>query len=116
MYGRYGVDRLTTVLLGITCGITLIGTIANNGIVLAISYIPLIIGIYRTLSKDIQKRSNENRKMLNWWNKVRAKWKGSKTHCYYKCPNCRQSIRVPKGKGNIIITCPKCRKEFNKRT
>ena len=31
-----------------------------------------------------------------------------KEHKYFTCPNCRTVCRVPRGKGKIIITCPKC--------
>jgi ribosomal protein L37AE/L43A len=41
---------------------------------------------------------------------------GTKTHKYYRCTHCRQLIRVPRGKGKICISCPKCRTEFIKRT
>ncbi len=116
MYGRYGIDRLTQVLIGLTCIITFIGTIFHSGILVTLSYVPLLYAIYRTMSRDIQKRANENQKFMAVIHKLLGRWKGSKTHRYYQCPSCRQTIRVPKGKGKIMITCPKCKTEFMKRT
>ena len=37
-------------------------------------------------------------------------------HRYYACPKCRQPVRVPRGKGKIAITCPKCKERFIKKT
>jgi hypothetical protein len=116
MYGRYGIDRLTQVLIGLTCGLTFIGTILHSGVLVTLSYVPLLYAIYRTMSKDIQKRTNENRKFMEMIQKLLGKWTGSKTHRIYNCPSCKQTIRVPKGKGKIMITCPKCKTEFIKRT
>ena len=35
---------------------------------------------------------------------------------YYRCRNCGQIVRVPKGKGTVKITCPECRNTFTDRT
>lgn len=35
-------------------------------------------------------------------------WKERKTKAFLKCPNCGTMLSVPKGKGKIIVTCPKC--------
>lgn len=32
------------------------------------------------------------------------------------CPNCDSRLRVPKGKGKIKITCPKCKMDFQSET
>lgn len=32
------------------------------------------------------------------------------------CPNCKAKLRIPKGKGKINITCPKCEFKYQKET
>lgn len=56
--------------------------------------------------------ANRGQAMTNEQKKAADK----RTHKIYKCPNCAQKIRVPKGKGKICIKCPTCRIEFIKRT
>lgn len=35
-------------------------------------------------------------------------WKERKTSNFLKCPQCGQVLSVPKGKGKLRVTCPKC--------
>ena len=74
-------------------------------------------------SRNIPKRYAENQKFLTLKTKFLYKLSQQKnevaqkkTHHIYKCPGCGQKIRVPRGKGMIIVTCPKCKKEFKKRS
>ena len=76
-----------------------------------VSYIFMILAIVRSLSRNVYKRYEENRKFLLLWQKFK-----DKDHRYYNCPRCRQQVRVPRGKGKISITCPKCREKFIKKT
>ncbi|MCD7981014.1 MAG: zinc-ribbon domain-containing protein [Clostridiales bacterium] len=46
----------------------------------------------------------------------RAQREQRKIYKFYMCPHCSQKVRVPKGKGRIEITCPKCRTTFIKTT
>lgn len=43
-------------------------------------------------------------------------WKKRKTNAFLKCPNCGQMLSVPKGKGKIIVTCPKCHTRMETRS
>ena len=74
-------------------------------------------------SRNIQARYAENEKFMRWWRPVSNRIRGAqgrfadrKTHCYFKCPECGQRLRVPKGKGKIMITCPHCHTKFDRKT
>ena len=115
MEGRYGTDKLNTTILGVgvvTCLISLfIKTPTANLILISISYGLMIWAIFRSLSRNTYKRYQENRKYLMLLERMK-----DKDHRYFDCPRCRQPVRVPKGKGKIAITCPKCREKFIKKT
>jgi len=55
-------------------------------------------------------------RVQSWLKKTQNRIEDSKTHKHFTCPNCKATLRLPKGKGKIMITCPKCRKEFTKKT
>lgn len=123
MTGRYGGDQLSMVLLILSIILTFIGKISRLPFIILIAYIPLGISIFRMFSRNIQKRSMENYKfailmspMYGWLKNKEKHLKDSKIYKYYKCPNCKQKLRLPRGKGSITITCPKCKTKFDKRT
>ncbi len=123
MYGRNGGDQLSISLVVLSMAVTLIARISDISILLTISYVPLLMALYRMLSKDIQRRRLENRRFLLIFNPIYAKFKQNlrrikefRTHRYYKCAKCNTMLRVPKGKGKISITCPKCKEKFIKTT
>ena len=115
MHGRYGTDRLNMVILCAGLAASLLSTwikIPAVSLVLwALSYGLMIWAIFRSLSRNTYKRYQENRKFLQLVDRVR-----DRQHRYYTCPKCRQTVRVPRGKGKISITCPKCREKFVRQT
>lgn len=116
MRGRYGVDALTKFMLYVAVGFMIIGLVFRNSVFNSLAMLLLLLGYVRMFSKNIQKRYNENIKYWNIRNRFLNFFKIRKTHHIYKCPSCKQKIRIPKGKGKIEITCPKCRTHFNKRS
>jgi hypothetical protein len=58
---------------------------------------------YGDFSKSHEQAARENN---------RASRKGGTVYCYYYCPNCKQQVRVPAGKGKVRITCPRCEHKF----
>lgn len=123
MNGRYGFDLFSRLLVLLFLILSLVGSVMRNDVITFLSYIPLIYAVYRILSKNIGKRNRENQIVVDkvgyLGKKILTHKKnvvGTETHRYYRCPQCKQRIRVPKGKGKIVITCPKCQREFTKRT
>ncbi len=123
MMGRYGTDRLSFALLILSIILTFLGSILHLALLTYLSYIPLILVIYRMLSRNIKKRSMENYKfsmltspVYGWFIKLRRRFSERGTHKFLKCPECKAELRLPKGKGTIMVTCPKCRAEFKART
>nr|WP_300004687.1 hypothetical protein [Tissierella sp.] len=124
MYGRYGVDALSMTI--IIFGFILSIASPYLKIPSLVSMIIFIYAYYRVLSKDINKRYMENEKFLRLVKPITRIFKGSKTkmanrtrkakskidnrkdYKYFKCKNCKQEIRYPRGKGKIRVTCPKC--------
>lgn len=127
MYGRYGIDRLNMFLLIVLIVCAGLNLFVRNGyfsIVMSSWETLLIVLIYyRMFSRNIQKRYAENQKYLSLENKVkrffgRTKYiqEQRKDFHIYTCPQCRQKIRIPKGKGKISVRCPKCGAEFVKKS
>ena len=115
MAGRYGTDRLNMVILctGLAASIlsTLVGAAPLNLIFWLLSYGLMIWAIFRSLSRNTYKRYQENRKFMQFFDRLK-----DRQHRYFDCPKCRQMVRVPRGKGKISITCPRCREKFIKKT
>ena len=131
--GRYGADELNRFLT--ICGWVLLlagfvlSSIQKNAtqilgsLMVTLSWALLIWSIFRTLSKNTQKRASENyqyfvykNKVVSWWKQRKTRWQDRKVHRYFRCPQCRATVRVPKGKGKIRITCPHCKNQFVKKS
>ena len=120
--GRYGTDQLNRFLSIVVLILLVISIFARNVILDLVIMLLLIWELYRTLSRDIGKRQDENQKFLDVTGRVTGFFRGGmrqakdRDHLYFKCPNCGQKVRVPRYKGHIEITCPKCGTKFVKDT
>ncbi len=123
MIGRYGVDELNIFLLILSFAFVLLSrTFFGNIVFVVLSWVFLILCCFRMYSKNIAKRYEEKEKFLiikskflSWYRIKSDAFKNRKTHKYFRCKNCRASIRVPRGVGKIRVSCPKCRKEMIKK-
>ncbi len=114
MAGRYGTDKLNMAILGLGVALCLVGMFVSgvaNLVLTGLSYGLLIWALIRSFSRNTYRRYQENRKFLQFFDRLK-----DREHKYFTCPRCRQSVRVPRGKGKIAITCPKCRERFIRKS
>ena len=115
MAGRYGHDRLNMAILILGVILSVLSIFMKNALVNVIlnllSYVLLIVALVRCFSRSTYKRSNEHRKFLLLVDRIK-----DRNNRYFACPKCKQTVRVPRGKGKISITCPNCREKFIKKT
>ncbi len=114
-YGRYGHDKLNVVILVaglVLCVLAMFVNIWWLDLVLTVgSYGLLIWALARAFSRNTYRRYQENRRFLLLIDRAK-----DRSNRYFSCPKCRQTVRVPRGKGKIAITCPKCKERFIKKT
>ena len=124
MYGRYGSDELNIGLLVTAVIVSLLHSILTlflgSSRIFATIVSPLLyllvlallgFDLFRTFSRNIYARQKENR----WFRQVWTRIKDRKNR-YFRCPKCRQMVRVPRKKGRISIRCPKCGEKFIRKT
>ncbi len=123
MSGRYGADQLSKFLLGVCVVCIVLNMFTRTSVFYWLALILLVYSYFRIFSRNHAKRYKENQQYLGLKNKIVSRFqrersyaKERKTHHIYTCPNCKQKIRVPKGKGKICVTCPKCKTEFVKKS
>lgn len=137
MRGRAGVDTLGIVIITVALIISFIMNLLRVdmfGLPRIIVYALLALSFYRMLSKDIAKRARENDKFMDFINRFRKNKtyngngsfdthfttpkpkRDTKNYKYLKCPKCKAQLRVPRGKGKINVTCPKCAEKFKSKS
>jgi len=123
MMGRYGVDQLYLATMIAALCLSILASATGWGAIHLVSYALLIYAILRFLSRNITKRRRENDVFLRYWWPVKRgisgyikRLKSSREYKFFKCPACSSRLRVPKHKGRIQITCPKCGERFERKT
>ena len=123
MIGRYGTDGLNQFLSIASLVLLLIAIVSRISLFTWLGVVLLILCYYRSLSRNISKRTEENYKYYAVKDRIRNKfsglkdqWDNRKLYHYYRCPQCRQKLRVPRGRGRIQISCPRCGTQFIKKS
>ena len=141
MVGRYGSDQFSRFMLLLAFIFVILSYLFRGVWFLSLFVWVLLILVYlRMFSRNIQARYNENTRYLMAKEKVVGFFKGRRSasanggssytgsqnshgsyrsdeeHRIFRCPKCEQRVRVPRGKGRIEITCPKCGHHFTKRS
>lgn len=122
MYGRNGLDQLGLLLMVLYLLLYLLSQLMDSVILSVLGIICAVLFAWRVFSKNLNRRRAENAKfmelvrpMIRWYNVTKCR-RADKDHLYFKCPNCGQQLRVPKGKGKLLVTCRNCGVNFEKKT
>ena len=128
MQGRYGLDRLSQVMMIVGLIVVIIAGFVRrpllvSNLIYLVGVVLVVLGYIRVFSRNHQKRYAENEKFMQLTAGIRRLFgrekymmKQRKDYRIFSCPGCKQKIRIPKGKGKIEITCPKCHTKFIKKT
>lgn len=122
MAGRHGTDQLSLALLiaGIVC--SLISSITGLMLFYYLGMVAYIYGIFRMLSRNNAKRIAENHKYMNFRQNFKSnvsqffvRMKNMKKFRYFRCPQCKARLRLPRKVGEVTVTCGKCRHQFRQK-
>ena len=128
MQGRYGVDKFAKFTMGVALVSIVLAIFVNTGtsagsLLDMLGLVAIVYTYFRIFSRNISKRAQENQKYLSATAKLRQRlnkeknmMKQRKDYHIYTCPSCGQKVRIPRGKGKIEISCPKCHSKFVKRS
>lgn len=122
MYGRYGSDQFSIFLIVLYFVLILVGEGLQLGIISNLALVVVIYSIFRSMSRRLDRRRAENAKFMKLagpaigWAKMRHTIFRDRDHRYFKCPQCHQYLRVPKGKGKITINCRSCGVRFEEKS
>lgn len=119
MYGRNGADPLGLTMIWVAIALDVVNMFVKNtaadAVLSVLAAVLTVLALFRMFSRNLYKRREENRKFMEKvWFPVRQGFRTAKTksqdkeHKYFTCAACRTVCRVPRGKGKIVITCPKC--------
>lgn len=122
MYGRYGNDQLNLCLIGLYLAVYLLSAFTRIYPLYWVSIALLAVALFRLLSRNLVRRREENVRFLQAtgplvrWFRLQRTIRRDKEHRYFKCPNCGQQLRVPRGKGKITVTCRGCGASFQEKS
>jgi DNA-directed RNA polymerase subunit M/transcription elongation factor TFIIS len=128
--GRNGADSLSRFTLTVSMVFIVVSLCTRNilngvlsNVFWTLALITIIYSYWRTLSRNVYKRSAENDRYIAATSGIRTffrnedtKFKQRKSFKFFKCPSCKTMLRVPRGKGKIQITCKKCGNRFTGKT
>lgn len=122
MIGRRGADELSFALLIAALALMILSSFTAGALFNLISLILYGLCIFRMFSRNLTKRYEENRRYVEWSRKLKTSisqgWvrlKNIRKYKYFKCPECKSWLRLPRKVGEVTVTCGKCRHAFKKK-
>lgn len=122
MSGRYGTDQLNRTMLIVALISYFLFIFTRSSVFYLVFLVLMVLSVYRMFSRNILRRREENYRFQHLtgpavqWLRLRRTIHRDKEHRYFKCPNCGQQLRVPRGKGTITVTCRNCGTAFQEKS
>ena len=122
LYGRYGADQLSWFLLIVYVALSILSGLPHLGLLSWVAMLVLVWSFFRMFSRRYDRRRAENARFLAMagpairWLKMRRTILRDRDHRYFRCPNCGQYMRVPRGKGRITVNCRSCGVSFEEKS
>ena len=123
MAGRSGADQFSRFLSYVALALIVANLFVRSSVLWILALLVLVYTYYRMFSKNVARRREENGRYLQLQYKLTGgvkncldRWKQRKEFVFFRCPDCRAMLRVPRGKGRIRVTCRKCGNAFEKKT
>lgn len=122
MMGRNGADQLSFALLLGGVILSLLTSLTGVVIFYYVGLAAYIWAIFRMFSKNRVQRAAENQKYLNFRRNFKSNFsqffvrlKNSKKYRYFRCPQCKARLRLPRKVGEVTVTCGKCHHQFRQK-
>lgn len=122
MQGRYGGDKLSLTLLIAGIVFSMLTSFTQIGIFYYVGLAVYLIALFRMFSRNTAKRAAENQKFLAFFGKLNreirqffVRLKNSRKYKYFRCPQCRARLRLPRKVGEVTVTCSKCKNQFRQK-
>ena len=121
--GRQGPDDLAVFCVNLAIVVLLVNAFLRTSWLGWAALLLVAYSVFRIQSKNLGARARENEAFLKalgparpWLQNPRAAWGELRTYKHVRCGSCRQRVRVPRGKGRLRVTCPKCGSKFEVRS
>ena len=118
--GRNGADELSGACMNVAIVLVVIDLFARSTWLSVVALVLLGYSWFRISSTDVTARSRENASVqralrggLTWLANPVAAARENRVYKHLTCPSCGQRVRIPRGKGKVRITCPKCHTRFD---
>lgn len=123
MIGRYGMDQLNQYLMYAVLILLAVNIFLNFSLLRILAIVGIVYMYYRMLSRNIDRRFKENQAFQGllfragqFFSRFRFDFGEARKYKIFRCPGCGQKVRIPRGHGKVSIHCPKCGRDFIKRS
>ena len=122
MTGRAGIDQLGIALIYAVIVLNILSLLPFLRLLHFVALALMIFALYRILSKNRERRWKENQ----WWmdksapymtklKQALVRFGNRKKYVYFSCPECHAKLRLPRGVGEVTVTCGSCKHSFKKK-